>query len=46
MAHSRVAILRGERERETVERALGLLEIEEKISKPVMIKVSYYKGKC
>jgi len=41
LTHSRVAVVRGQRGRETVERALGLLGIEGVISKPVMIKVNF-----
>lgn len=45
MTRSRVAVVRGQRGRETVERALGLLGIEGAISKPVMIKVNFITDK-
>lgn len=45
MAHSKVAVVRGDRGRETVERALVLLRIEGEIPKPVMIKVNFITDK-
>jgi uncharacterized protein (DUF362 family) len=40
-----VAVVKGERSGETVERALRLLRIEERITKPVMIKVNFITDK-
>ncbi|MBO3802812.1 MAG: DUF362 domain-containing protein [Candidatus Brockarchaeota archaeon] len=45
MAVSRVAVVKGERSVGTVERALDLLGIEEKIPKPAMIKVNFITDK-
>jgi len=45
MTTNRVAVVRGERRTETVERALNLCGIEETISKPVMIKVNFISDK-
>jgi len=42
---NRVAVVRGERGAETVELALNLCGIEEKISKPVVIKVNFITDK-
>jgi len=45
MTPTRVAIVKGERGRETVERALTFLGIEESISRPVAIKVNFITDK-
>jgi len=45
MAVSRVAIVKGERSKDTVLRALDLIGIEDEIAKPVIIKVNFITDK-